>query len=302
MKRSDQPAMLHPIRICLTCPPVIQSNGAAEDRQRNGLPAGLPRLSSKLAAVNALQGRSAPQHRSALANYAISISLMSAPQIQDWHKRLLIGLSNFQKNVYPQKQAEYQRLVREGQRPHTLFITCADSRIDPELLTQSGPGEIFVSRNIGNLVPAYGELVGGVSALVEYSVAALQVDQVVVCGHTDCGAMKALVHPEHVEKLPTVKRWLRNAEAALSTVQARGKTNDEASTLEELIEENVLLQMSHLRTHPTIAGRLAQKSLAIYGWVYDIGHGQVRMFDDQQQRFLTFDGSDPELQASSGIS
>jgi carbonic anhydrase len=225
---------------------------------------------------------------------------MPASQIHESHKRLLIGLYDFQTKIYPQKQGDYERLAREGQRPHTLFITCADSRIDPELLTQSGPGEIFVSRNIGNLVPAYGELVGGVSALVEYAVAAVRVDQVVVCGHTDCGAMKALMHPEHIEKMPTVKRWLRNAEAALSTVQARSTAINETDLLDELAEENVLLQMNHLRTHPAIAGRLAQKSLAIFGWVYEIGQGKVRMFDEQQQKFLTFDGSNLEMQVGAG--
>ena len=227
---------------------------------------------------------------------------MLPPEIHESRDRLLVGLRNFQTKVYPQRQADYQRLAHEGQRPHTLFITCADSRVDPELLTQSGPGEIFVSRNIGNLVPAHGELMGGISALVEYSVAALRVHQVVVCGHSDCGAMKALIHPEKVESLPTVKHWLRNAEAALSTVQARATASDETALLEQLIEENVLLQMNHLRTHPAIAGRLAQKSLAIFGWVYDIAHGEVRIFDEQQHRFLTFDSSNVESQASAGLS
>ncbi|MBV9502757.1 MAG: carbonic anhydrase [Acidobacteriaceae bacterium] len=227
---------------------------------------------------------------------------MFPPEVQQSRNRLLIGLHNFQTKVYPEKQADYQRLVREGQSPDTLFITCADSRVDPELLTQSGPGEIFVSRNIGNLIPAYGELLGGISALLEYAVAALRVHQVVVCGHTDCGAMKALIHPEKVESMPTVKRWLRNAEAALSTVRARATAADETDLVEQLIEENVLLQMNHLRTHPAITGRLAQKSLAIFGWVYDIAHGQVRIFDEQQHKFLTFDGSNLEVQASAGIS
>jgi carbonic anhydrase len=152
------------------------------------------------------------------------------------------------------------------------------------------------------LVPAHGELMGGISALVEYAVAALRVHQVVVCGHSDCGAMKALIHPEKVESLPTVKHWLRNAEAALSTVQARATATDQTALLEQLIEENVLLQMNHLRTHPAIAGRLAQKSIAILGWVYDIAHGEVRIFDEQQHRFLTFDGSNVESQASAGLS
>jgi carbonic anhydrase len=115
--------------------------------------------------------------------------------IEESRRRLLDGVRRFQLDVFPERQAAYERLMREGQKPHSLFITCADSRIDPELLTQSEPGEIFVSRNIGNLVPAYGEMLGGISAVIEYAVTALDVDQVVICGHSDCGAMRALLDP-----------------------------------------------------------------------------------------------------------
>jgi carbonic anhydrase len=206
-------------------------------------------------------------------------------QIEESRKRLLTGIHTFQQTIFPEKQADYERVVREGQKPHALFLTCADSRIDPELLTQSGPGEIFVSRNIGNLVPAYGEMLGGISAVIEYAVTALQVSQVVVCGHTDCGAMIGLLHPEKVNKMPTVRSWLRNAEAALSVVQARKTAQDEPAALRELIEENVLLQMNHLRTHPSVAGKPAEGTLAVSGWVYDIAKGEVRIYDEQRGKF-----------------
>jgi carbonic anhydrase len=199
---------------------------------------------------------------------------------------LIDGVLRFQRTVYPKLKAKYRKLVREGQKPHTLFITCADSRIDPELITQSGPGEIFVSRNVGNLVPPYGELMGGVSAIVEYAVAALQVSHIVVCGHTDCGAMIGLLHPEQVMGLPTVKSWLMNGEAAFRIVRQRGKAPDEHSALEQLIEENVLLQLHHLRTHPSVAGSLAAGTLALSGWVFDITHGTVRIFDEKHHKFV----------------
>src|SRR5215468_5528812 len=154
-------------------------------------------------------------------------------------KRLLEGARRFQQLVYPKRKELYQRLAKAGQKPHALFITCADSRVDPELITQSEPGEIFVSRNIGNLVPPYGEVLGGVSAIIEYAVAALKVRQVVVCGHTDCGAMIGLLHPEKVAKLPIVKSWLRNGDSALSTVRSRHTAPDDHTALEQLIEENV---------------------------------------------------------------
>jgi len=191
----------------------------------------------------------------------------------------------------------YRQVAREGQSPHTLFITCADSRIDPELITQSGPGEIFVCRNIGNMVPAYGEALGGVSAIIEYAVAGLQVNHVVVCGHTDCGALLGLLHPEKVSSLPIVKSWLRNGEAAFSIVRSRNTAPDEHAALDQLIEENVLLQVRHLQTHPSVAGRMAQGSLALSGWVYDIGHGKVRIYDEAQRKFLPVT---PHEQALSG--
>jgi len=165
--------------------------------------------------------------------------------------------------------------VRQGQQPHALFITCADSRIDPELLTQSGPGEIFVARNVGNLVPAYGVMMGGVTAVIEYAVVALGVSQIVVCGHTDCGAMKGLLNPESVSALPAVKEWLRHAEPALSSMKAV-----------ELVERNVLLQVHHLMTHPEVAERVADRTLAISGWVYDIAAGNVRVYDEALDQFV----------------
>jgi carbonic anhydrase len=209
-----------------------------------------------------------------------------ADAIEESRERLIAGVRRFQQEVYPKREAEYRRMAREGQKPHALFITCADSRIDPELVTQSGPGEIFVSRNIGNLVPAYGDVLGGVSAIVEYAVAGLEVSQVVVCGHTECGAMIGLLHPDQVAQLPIVKSWLRHGDSAVSIVRSRNTAADERSALEELIEENVLQQLHHLRTHPSVAGRLARGSLALWGWVYDIGHGIVRIYDEGQCRFL----------------
>ena len=202
---------------------------------------------------------------------------------------LLDGVRRFRREIYSQNRERYRQAASQPQRPHTLFITCADSRIDPELLTQSGPGDIFVTRNIGNLVPAYGQMLGGVSSVIEYAVQALGVAQIVICGHTDCGAMKGLLHREKLVNMPTVNAWLQNAEAALSVVEARDSAANETAKLDRLIEENVLLQLNHLRTHPSVAGKIAQKKLAVYGWVYDIGNGHVNMYDDATGRFVTVD-------------
>jgi carbonic anhydrase len=201
------------------------------------------------------------------------------------YDRLIAGVRRFRGEVYPRQKALYEQLVRDGQEPHTLFITCADSRIDIESLTQSGPGEIFVARNIGNIVPAYGEMLGGVSAVIEYAVAALGVQNIVICGHTDCGAIKGLLDQTKVSAMPTVKGWLRNAEAALSVVQARHPGVPAGETMNELIEANVLLQLHHLRTHPAVAGGTARKALRVHGWVYDIGSGSIRVYSDQREQF-----------------
>jgi carbonic anhydrase len=200
--------------------------------------------------------------------------------------RLLAGVRKFRREIYPGQRAVYEQAVRQGQRPDTLFITCADSRIDPELLTQSGPGDLFVTRNIGNLVPAYGEMLGGVSAVIEYAVTGLEVENIVICGHADCGAMKALLRPESISKMPTVKAWLRNAAAALSVVEARSTAPITEDSLDDLTEANVLLQMSHIRTHPSVAGKVAQGALTVHGWVYEIASGSIRIYDESSNRFV----------------
>jgi carbonic anhydrase len=199
-------------------------------------------------------------------------------------QKLKEGILTFQNQVYPERRAEYEYAATHPQKPHTLLITCADSRIDPEALTQSGPGEIFVARNVGNMVPAYGEMMGGVSAVIEYAIDALGVTHAVVCGHTDCGAMKGILAGEGaLDKMPTVKSWLRNADAAkrvASTMQ------EGEPALHTMTEQNVLLQLQHLRTHPSVAGGVARGVLTLSGWVYDIASGDVRIYDEAANRFV----------------
>ena len=202
-------------------------------------------------------------------------------------EELKAGIQKFRTEVYPEDKATYIKAASEPQTPHALIVTCADSRIDPELITQSRPGDVFVTRNVGNLVPAYGEMLGGVSAVIEYAVTALKVRHVVVCGHSDCGAMKGLLHPEALEKMPTVKSWLKNAHAALSVANSLAEHGEKPGDLmRRVTEENVLLQMQHLRTHPSVAGAMASGDLTISGWVYDIGKGEVRISEDGGKVFV----------------
>lgn len=204
-------------------------------------------------------------------------------------QQLKDGVRRFQAEVYPQQAEIFAQAASEEQRPHTLFITCADSRVDPIAITSSGTGEVFVTRNIGNMVPAYGEMLGGVSAVIEFAVSSLGVRHAVICGHTHCGAMQALLAPESVAKMPTVKSWLHNAHTALTVAEtlherAAGSPT-ESSMIDVLTEQNVLLQMQHLKTHPSVAGAMAKGELTISGWIYSIGTGEVRVAEDGQRTF-----------------
>lgn len=198
------------------------------------------------------------------------------------------GFRKFRQEVFPQQQALFKRLAT-AQNPRAMFITCADSRIVPELITQSEPGDLFVTRNVGNVVPPYGQMNGGVSTALEYAVMALGVQHIIVCGHSDCGAMKAVLNPQSLEGMPTVKAWLRHAEVARSVVAENcACCGDEA--LGVLTEENVVAQLDHLRTHPSVASRLASGQLHIHGWVYDIETASIRAYDVTQGAFLPLDG------------
>lgn len=188
-------------------------------------------------------------------------------------EKFLQGISRFQKDVYPHHLDLFEKLAA-GQRPDALFITCADSRIDPCLLTQTKPGELFICRVIGNIVPPYPDALGGVSATVEYAAGVLRVPEIIVCGHTDCGVMKGALNPEALEAYPNVAHWLRYAD-----VENRERT------LLEHTEHNVTAQLDNLRTHPSVAARIKEGDLALHGWVYHIGPGTVTGYDEETKTF-----------------
>jgi carbonic anhydrase len=207
--------------------------------------------------------------------------------MQDVLEQLKAGIRRFQAEVYPEQAEMYHKAASVPQEPHTFFIACADSRIDPETITQSKPGDLFVLRNIGNMVPPYGEMMGGVSAVIEYAVSLLRVKHIVVCGHADCGAMKGLLAPESVTSMPAVQNWLKNAATAMSVAEALGQEHESPATLmRRVTEQNALLQIQHLRTHPSVAGAMARGELTISGWVYEIGTGEVRIWDDGAKGFV----------------
>jgi len=194
-------------------------------------------------------------------------------------EKLLGGIARFQKDVYPHHQDLFEELAL-GQRPDALFITCADSRIDPCLITQTNPGELFICRVIGNIVPPYPDAVGGVSATIEYAVGVLRVPTVIVCGHTDCGVMKGALNPGALAAFPNVAHWLSYAD-----VKHR-EANPDPAFLLQLTEHNVVAQLHNLRSHPSVAARLKEGNLALHGWVYHIGAGMVTAWDDERRMFL----------------
>lgn len=199
---------------------------------------------------------------------------------------LLHGVKRFKTEKFPEHKELFGQLAK-GQSPKTLFITCADSRVDPELITDQSPGNLFVLRNIGNIIPAYGNAMGGVTSAIEYAVCALKVSTIIVCGHSDCGAMDALIHPEKTDSMPAVKSWLRFAATAHAVTDALAATDVGPESIQALTEHNVLLQLNHLRTHPSIAAALARNELALQGWYYDIPNGQVYVLNEETRHDMT---------------
>lgn len=200
-------------------------------------------------------------------------------------QRLIEGIRRFQSEVFPQHRDLFQSLAN-GQQPQTLFITCSDSRVVPNIMLSSGPGELFIVRNAGNIVPPHGEHAGGVSATIEYAVEVLGVRDVVVCGHSDCGAMRAAMNPAGVASLKAVSAWLRHAERAAAVVEETCADLGDAARLEAMIEENVVAQIANLLTHPCVAARVKSGRLDVHGWTFDIATGTFRVHDTAEDAFV----------------
>ena len=206
-------------------------------------------------------------------------------------KKLVEGIQCFHKGSFLKKQPLFEQLAK-GQEPLALFITCSDSRIDPNLLTHTEPGELFVLRNAGNIVPPYGSVRGGEAATIEYAVNVLGVDDIIVCGHSHCGAMAGRLAPESLDELPAVRDWLVHAEDSRTIVpEGYGHISDDSDPLMIAVEENVFVQLEHLRTHPSVAAALDRKELDLHGWVYRFETGQVFAYDSEKRQFLAIDAT-----------
>ena len=193
---------------------------------------------------------------------------------------------DFATHVFPSQSDLYGTLARDGQSPKALMISCADSRVVPEHIMQAAPGDLFVCRNAGNIVPPFATQNGGVSSTVEYAVAALGVRDIIVCGHSDCGAMKALMNPEMLAGMPNVAAWLRHSHAAESVVTHSYPDMDNGAACRAAALENVVIQLAHLRTHPSVAAGIAKGGIALHGWFVDISEGCVLALDGDSGRFM----------------
>lgn len=198
-------------------------------------------------------------------------------------EKLISGIAQFRNSSYEERKKLFAELAN-GQSPEVLFITCSDSRIDPNLLTQTEPGDLFIIRNAGNIVPPHVRTAGGVTASIEFAVAALGVKHIVVCGHSDCGAMKGALNTSALTDLPHVQNWLEHSRGAVEAVRA--KHGDTPAALEQVTEENVVQQMQHLRTHPAVLAKLATGDVDLHGWVYNIEHGTIVAYDEESDSFV----------------
>ena len=200
-------------------------------------------------------------------------------------QKLIEGLHRFQSEVFSTHRDLFANLAK-GQSPEVMFICCSDSRINPSLITQTRPGEMFVLRNAGNIVPAYDQGTQGEAASIEFALVSLKIEHIVVCGHSACGAMKGLLHPEALETLPAMKEWLKHAAPTRKLIQENYQHLHGDALVTATAEENVLVQLENLRTHPAVRERLERRALTLHGWVYKLETGQMFNYDPVSGQFL----------------
>lgn len=204
-------------------------------------------------------------------------------------RKLIAGIHRFRKQHWSVNQELYRRLAEHGQFPEALFITCCDSRVDPLLMTHGQPGDLFIHRNIGNFVPPIsGSLLDGtgVAATVEYAVKQLEVRDIIVCGHSDCGALKALYRDRsNFAGTPHIAEWLTHGERTMAVVAANYPELSREERYEITAEENVLVQIENLRTYPVVKKAVQEGKLHVHGWYYVIGTGMIFQYSPEKEQF-----------------
>ena len=201
-------------------------------------------------------------------------------------QKLVEGHQRFLDNVFPARRDQFH-LLAEQQAPRWLLVTCSDSRIVPDLMLGTGPGDLFISRSIGNVVPVTMNDVDGVTATIEYAVDVLKVPYVILCGHSDCGAIKAAIDRTGLDKLPKANRWLQHVEAAFSHRQPLKPEDGPHAELCSVIRGNVVAQLGNLKAQPSVSRAMSEGRLKVFGWYYDILTGEIEQFDEESRRFVT---------------
>jgi carbonic anhydrase len=203
------------------------------------------------------------------------------------------GIIRFREKLLP-KYAQHFRRLASHQSPETLFISCSDSRVVPSLLTSTHPGDLFTVRNVGNLVPpasTNGISTGDLSeaSAIEYAVLILKVSEIIVCGHSECGAMKAIcAHDAHPDA-PNLSKWLRHARPAAQRMEPDGRLDAGLKPHDRLSQMNVLVQLEHLTSYPPVRERIGAGALRLHGWWFDVASGSMYAYDSEQQRFDLID-------------
>ena len=209
-------------------------------------------------------------------------------------QELIAGIHKFRTEEFGQYKALFQRLAKEGQNPHTLFITCSDSRVLAELITQSKPGDLFVVKNVGNIVPpaTVTGSTNSTAAAIEFSVETLGVQDVVVCGHSQCGAMQALITSPDLTTMPNLSEWLSTAAPVRDAILQRyGHLTKLDEQIDAAGEENVLHALENLQTYPCVKRRLAEGTLRLHAWFFKIATAELFAYDPFAHQFLPLVGA-----------
>ncbi len=209
-------------------------------------------------------------------------------------KKLIQGIVDFRKNLTEESRELFAKLAL-GQKPDSLFIACSDSRVVPNLFASTNPGDLFVLRNVGNLVPPASSEDASASAAIEFSVFALNISDIIVCGHSECGAMQALVKNADVQSCPHMMSWLKYGEESLNIVKKGGAINPTLSLHNQLSQVNVLQQIEHIKSYPFVRERLEKKTLRIHGWWFDIAHADVYCYEKELNQFILIDEKEAML-------
>jgi carbonic anhydrase len=204
-------------------------------------------------------------------------------------QKLIEGHKRFLAEVFPAKKSHFH-LLSDGQMPAWLFITCSDSRVVPDLILGTEPGDLFIARAIGNIVPITHQDVDGVTATIEYSVEVLKVRHIIVCGHSDCGALKAALDPDSLADLPKARRWLDHVKVAFAYKQPLNPADGESAELASLIRGNVVAQLMNLHAQPPVVNAVAEGRLTVHGWYYDILTGRIEEYDEKLKKFAPLAG------------